>query len=459
MTARILVVDDIEANVRLLEARLMAEYFQVLTANCGKDALEICANGQCDIVLLDVMMPEMDGFEVCRRLKADPKTMHIPVVMVTALDQSEDRVQGLDAGADDFLTKPVNDLALITRVKSLVRLKMLTDELRLRAATGQEISVQEVLSDSAILAVGKRPKILVVDDRPSSYERIVKFLAVENSVALVSDPKEALLRAADEEFDAAVISMSLTDFDALRLCSQLKSLEKTRMLPLMVVSELEQEERVIRALDMGVNDYIRRPLDRNELLARVRTQVRRKRYNVQLRDSVQQTIEMAVTDGLTGLNNRRYLDTHLAEMISKAKGRGKPASVVICDIDHFKKVNDTHGHDVGDEVIREFARRIKKNIRNIDLACRYGGEEFVVVMPDTDMALARVVAERIRNEVALHPFIVEEGAKQLAITVSLGVSCLEYDTDTGDVLLKRADNALYEAKRSGRNNVKFSIAA
>src|SRR5680860_90369 len=134
MTARILVVDDIDANVRLLEARLMAEYFQVLTANNGSDALEICSNGQCDVVLLDVMMPEMDGFEVCRQLKENPKTMHIPVVMVTALDQPEDRVLGLECGADDFLTKPVNDLALITRVKSLVRLKMVTDELRLRAS-------------------------------------------------------------------------------------------------------------------------------------------------------------------------------------------------------------------------------------------------------------------------------------------------------------------------------------
>ncbi|MGB7286522.1 MAG: PleD family two-component system response regulator [Salaquimonas sp.] len=459
MTARILVVDDIEANVRLLEARLMAEYFQVLTANCGKDALEICANGQCDIVLLDVMMPEMDGFEVCRRLKADPKTMHIPVVMVTALDQSEDRVLGLTAGADDFLTKPVNDLALITRVKSLVRLKMLTDELRLRAATGQEISVQETLSNAARDIAGKKPKIMVVDDRPSSYERVIKYLAVENSVTLVSDPKDALLRAADEEFDTAIISMSLTEFDPLRLCSQLKSLEKTRMLPLMVISELEQEQKVITALDMGINDYIRRPLDRNELLARVRTQVQRKRYNVQLRDSVQQTIEMAVTDGLTGLNNRRYLDTHLSEVITKARSRQKPVSLVMCDIDHFKKVNDTHGHDVGDEVIREFARRIKKNIRNIDLACRYGGEEFVIVMPDTDMALARVVAERIRNEVALHPFIVEEGAKQLPITVSLGVSCLEGNQDTGDTLIKRADNALYDAKRAGRNMVRYQQAA
>jgi two-component system cell cycle response regulator len=457
MTARILVVDDIEANVRLLEARLMAEYFQVLTANCGKDALEICANSQCDIVLLDVMMPEMDGFEVCRRLKADPKTMHIPVVMVTALDQAEDRVQGLDAGADDFLTKPVNDLALITRVKSLVRLKMLTDELRLRATTGQEITVQEILSRNPS-SEKARPKVLVVDDRPASYERLLKYLAVENSITLVSDPKEALLKAASSDFDAAIISMSLVDTDPLRLCSQLKSLEKTRMLPIVVVNELEQEEKVIRALDMGVNDYIRRPIDRNELLARVRTQVQRKRYNVQLRDSVQQTIEMAVTDGLTGLNNRRYLDSHLAGLVEKAKSRNKPLSVVMCDIDHFKAVNDNHGHDVGDEVIREFSRRIRKNIRNIDLACRYGGEEFAIVMPDTDLALARVVAERIRNEVAIHPFVVEEGGKQLPITVSIGVTCMQGQDDSPENLLKRADVALYQAKRAGRNTVMFEAA-
>lgn len=437
----------------------MAEYFQVLTAYNGKDAIDICQKGHCDIVLLDVMMPEMDGFEVCRRLKADPRTMHIPVVMVTALDQTEDRVMGLDAGADDFLTKPVNDLALLTRVKSLVRLKMLTDELRLRASTGQEITVQELASLSARGEGGAKPKVLVVDDRASSYERIVKFLSVENSVRLVSDPNEALLTAADEDFDAAIISMSLDGMDTLRLCSQLKSLEKTRMLPILVISELEHEKEVLTALDIGVNDYIRRPIDRNELLARTRTQVARKRYNVQLRDSVQQTIEMAVTDGLTGLNNRRYLDTHLPELIAKAKSGSKPLSLVICDIDHFKQVNDVHGHDVGDEVIREFARRIKKNVRNIDLACRYGGEEFVIAMPGTDMALARVVAERIRNEVAIHPFIVEEGAKQLAITVSLGVSCLEAEDDTAERLLKRADVALYQAKRSGRNMVKFELAA
>ncbi len=139
MTARILVVDDIPANVKLLEARLTAEYFDVSTAHSGIEALAICERAQCDIVLLDVMMPEMDGFETCRRLKASPLTHHIPVVMVTALDQPSDRVRGLEAGADDFLTKPVSDIALLARVRSLVRLKMAADELRMRAVTSREI--------------------------------------------------------------------------------------------------------------------------------------------------------------------------------------------------------------------------------------------------------------------------------------------------------------------------------
>ena len=139
MTARVLVVDDILANVRLLEAKLAAEYFEVVTAMNGADALESVQRTKPDIVLLDVMMPGIDGIEVCKRIKSNPLTQHIPVVMVTALDQPEDRVRGLEAGADDFLTKPVNDVSLFCRVKSLVRLKMLTDELRTRSIGTESI--------------------------------------------------------------------------------------------------------------------------------------------------------------------------------------------------------------------------------------------------------------------------------------------------------------------------------
>ena len=141
MTARILVVDDLLANVKLLEARLSAEYFDVRTAFDGQDALRLCARGAFDVVLCDVMMPGMDGFEVCRRLKADPATAHIPVVLITALDGSADRLRGLEAGADDFLTKPVDELALIARVRSLARFKHVVDELRRQVEASETLGL------------------------------------------------------------------------------------------------------------------------------------------------------------------------------------------------------------------------------------------------------------------------------------------------------------------------------
>ena len=175
MTARVLVVDDLPANVKLLEARLSAEYFDVLTATSGVEALATCERAECDIVLLDVMMPDMDGFEVCRRLKAGLTTHHIPVVMVTALDQPADRVRGLEAGADDFLTKPVSDVALIARVRSLARLKLMTDELRMRALTSRDIGIESPERD-ALADAGQGGRILIVDDRPTSSDRIARML-------------------------------------------------------------------------------------------------------------------------------------------------------------------------------------------------------------------------------------------------------------------------------------------
>src|SRR5437764_10051525 len=230
MSARILVVDDVPANVKLLEARLSAEYFDVLTASNGAEALELCARAECDIILLDVMMPDLDGFEVCRRLKSNPVTQFIPVVIITALDSPADRVRGLEAGADDFLTKPVSDVVLIARVRSLTRLKMMTDELRMRAITSLEIGVQAP-EHSAMAETGKGGRILVVDDRPSSYERLAPMLRTEHTVEVQTNPSEALFHAAEGNYDLLIDSLGLNNFDGLRLCSQARSLERTRHVP------------------------------------------------------------------------------------------------------------------------------------------------------------------------------------------------------------------------------------
>jgi two-component system, cell cycle response regulator len=452
MTARVLVVDDVPANVKLLEARLSAEYFDVTTASNGIEALALCERAECDIILLDVMMPELDGFEVCRKLKSNPRTHHIPVVMVTALDQPSDRVRGLEAGADDFLTKPVTDIALISRVRSLARLKMVTDELRMRAVTSKEIGLQSPERE-AVLDTGRGGRVLIVDDRPSSYERIVTNLSAEHTVDVESNPNEALFRSAEGNYDLVVVSLNLQEFDGLRLCSQIRSLERTRNLPILALAESDSTAKLARGLEIGVSDYLVRPIDKNEMLARVRTQIKKKRYTERLRDNMQMSIELAITDGLTGLFNRRYMETHLGTLVDQAAARGKPITVLVLDIDYFKAINDSYGHDAGDDVLREFALRIRKATRNIDLACRYGGEEFVIVMPETDMAVATAVAERLRRRIATEPFAIQKGARHLEVTISIGIAALAGVDDNAATILKRADQALYRAKRDGRNRV------
>jgi two-component system cell cycle response regulator len=424
MTARILVVDDVPANVKLLEARLTAEYFDVVTAMSGAEALAICERAQCDLVLLDVMMPGMDGFEVCRRLKAGANTHHIPVVMVTALDQPSDRVRGLEAGADDFLTKPVSDVALIARVRSLIRLKMVTDELRMRAVTSKEIGLQDSLS-AGVNEPGTGARVLVVDDRASSYERLAGFLTAEHHVDVEPDPQEAIFHMAEGNYDLLLVSLGLANFDALRLCSQVRSLERTRNIPILILAEPEEDARLMRGLEIGVNDYLVRPIDRNELLARVRTQVRKKRYAERLRDNVQLSIEMAITDGLTGLHNRRYMESHLSTLVEQAASRGKPLSLLVLDIDYFKSINDNYGHDAGDDV----------------------------VMPETDMAIAAMVAERVRRRIAGEPFVIQQSGHAIDVTISIGIAALRDANDTAATILRRADQALYRAKRDGRNRV------
>jgi two-component system cell cycle response regulator len=452
----VLIVDDIPANVRLLGARLTAEYFDVLTASSGREALQICERGDVDIVLLDVMMPEMDGFETCARLKANPKTHHLPVLMVTALDQPSDRVKGLNAGADDFLTKPVDDVQLMARVKSLVRLKVLTDELRARAQTGQQIAIEDAArAMDSIATDGGR--ILIIDTDLRHAERIKGYLSPVHDVDILDNPADAVFQVAGGGYETVLVSMALAEFDPLRVCSQMRTVEQSRTLPIILMAEEADRARVVRALDLGVNDFIMRPLERNELAARVRTQIRRHRYAVELRESVNHTLALAVTDELTGLYNRRYFDRHLAMMLGKAREQGRDMAVMVIDMDYFKAVNDTHGHDAGDSVLKEFSARLRRNIRGVDLACRFGGEEFVVLMPDTDYQQAQSVAERVRTAVAERLFDIDV-EKALTITVSVGVALNEHETDTPEMLLKRADVALYRAKREGRNRVVFDAA-
>ncbi|MDO1559922.1 PleD family two-component system response regulator [Brevundimonas sp. 2R-24] len=447
MSARILVVDDVDANVRLLEAKLTADYYEVLTAHDGLTALELAAVERPDLILLDVMMPGMDGFEVCRRLKEASDTRHIPVVLVTALDGRQDRVTGLEAGADDFLTKPLDDVILMARVRSLTRLKTVMDELRQREESGRKLG----LLDGGARLNGGGGRVLIVDDHERQAERIAAELRIEHRPVVEHDLDKALLTARGP-VDLVIINAASRSFDGLRFAAQVRSTEQGRTVPILAVVDADDRPRMVKALEIGVNDLLPRPVDPQELAARVRTQVRRKRYTDFLRNRLDQSLEMAVTDPLTGLHNRRYMTSQAEALVARAARGGDAVSALLLDIDHFKSINDTFGHDVGDEVLVEFAVRLATNVRAIDLPCRYGGEEFVVIMPGASMTDAERVAERIRLHVSAAPFTVRDG-RSIPVTISIGVAATLGEGDTPEALMKRADQALYEAKTTGRNRV------
>ncbi len=398
-------------------------------------------------------MPGCDGFEVCRRIKQDEATAHIPVIMVTALDQMSDKIAGLEAGAEDFLTKPVDDISLFARVKSLVRLKVMMDELKNRENTGASFGWIKT-GEEAETFEPSNTSILLVDDHEKAAARVGRMLSDMATVSHSPGGEGVAERAREKNYDLVIVSLSMRETDGLRICSKMRSYEETRHVPILVVVEDGEQgsRQLVRALDMGVNDYLVPPVERLELIARVRTQVRRKRYSDRLWENFHISMQLATTDAVTGLYNRHYMNSHLETLLRSARRNAKPLSLAMLDIDHFKPVNDTYGHAAGDEILQEFATRIARNVRGVDLAARYGGEEFVVVMPDTSRHDATAIVERLRRTVSDEPFILSDGTR-ISITVSIGLARLDDKTKVASDLLEQADTALYQAKREGRNRV------
>lgn len=445
MSARILVVDDVEMNRKVLEAKLSAEYYQVLIAADGAAAIEIARVDCPDIVLLDVMMPGIDGYETCRRLKDDEKTRHIPVLMVTAMDERESRIRALESGADDYLTKPIDDSQLMARIRNLAKLKPIVDELRLREAAGRRMGI---MSEPAPPPHGEHARVLLIDDDDRQIQRMFRTLEQNHYVARLG---EATGQAGASKPDVMIVSLAAQHFDGLKVIAHIRGQEPSRRLAVIALAEAGDNARAVRALDLGADDIIYRPIDPGELSARVRTLVKRKRYIDQMSDALDRGLEAAVIDPLTGLHNRRYLDAKLESLIRRVGAGRAGLAVLVCDLDHFKDLNDTYGHDAGDAALREFARRLSTTVRPLDLVCRTGGEEFVVVMPGTSADLATLAAERLRRRIVSAPYQLGPEVN-VPVTLSVGVAAARTD-DTSAALLKRADEALYRAKQAGRNRV------
>lgn len=448
MTATVLVVDDLEPNVKLLEARLLGEYYTVLTANSGQKALDILKQNKVDIVLLDVMMPEMDGFTTCKMIKKDPETTHIPVVMVTAMSDIESRIKGLEAGADEFLTKPIDDVALMARVRSLSRMKTVIDELRLRNQTNAElggtvIDLKDTFTDS---------KILLIDDD------IIQAKNIKNYLSGLTEQVKVISKIADLDTlgsflpDLIIISCQVDFEDPLRIGVLLRSKPIFKNCVLMMLAEEENTPIVIKGMELGINDYFIYPVDKSELHARIKTQLRRKIFQDNLREELEQSVNLSTKDGLTGVFNRRYFDIHIEQMIHKANDTGRPLSLMIIDIDNFKMVNDTYGHQSGDAVLKTLTESLKPLFRVTDLISRYGGEEFTVLLNDTNINDGLTIAEKTRTSIEGIQFTIPDKPDPLKKTISIGVA--QYiPGETSAQFISRADKALYQAKETGRNKV------
>ena len=453
MSGRILVVDDNPLNQKLLAAKLTHEYYIVTLAADGVEALEKIEKDKPDIILLDVMMPRMDGFEACKRIKGNSATAHIPVVMVTALSDVSDRVKGLECGADDFLTKPINDVALLARVRSLLRLKLIMDEWRIRENLTDQIMSDEARGKTS--PADEKNYALLLEDNPGDQKFISDQLnKIGVATTIVGSVEQAVALAEDGNYSMILASLNLNDEDGLQLCPQVRANAGTRLLPILLIGNEGDVPRVAKGLDLGANDYILRPIDENELVARAHTQLKQKNLYDRLRRNLEEGLSLALVDPLTGIFNRRYLNTRLPKAIARKQHSAVPMSVLMIDVDFFKKVNDTYGHGAGDNVLKEIAKALQNNIRPFDLLARMGGEEFIIVMPEADTAAAAMVAERLRKRIEELSILIDPNGMTIKATVSIGCAEITNDkNETAESLIERADKALYEAKQQGRNRV------
>ncbi|RDC71149.1 diguanylate cyclase [Rhodovulum sp. 12E13] len=473
MGGRILVVDDVATNRILLRAKLSIACYEVLQAADGTRALELARSARPDLILLDLAMPGMDGLEVLAALKAEAETAAIPVVVVTAQADTRSRLAALRAGAEDYLAKPVDDAILSARVRSLLRTRMLAEELALREGTWRALGFGEAQArvewGGAEAAAAPARVALVGPDRLTTrgWQRALaprlphRFDAMTRAEALRLARSGAADDARDPGDDVPEVVVLGADLaspgDGLMLLSELRASPATRHAAILVVLGAGAPQLGPMALDLGASDLLEQPAEPEEMALRVATQLRRARAADAMRRRLREGLQMAVTDPLTGLPNRRYALSHLGRVAERAARRGSGFAALVLDLDHFKQVNDAHGHAAGDSVLRAVADRLQRGLRAVDLLARIGGEEFLAVLPDTGRDGARTVAERLRSAVAALP-VPLPGGGSVAPTVSIGLACVDAGPPGGsptdvDTLIERADRALYRAKSAGRDRV------
>jgi two-component system cell cycle response regulator len=448
MTAGILIVGDLPLNNQSLQQKLADDYCDVFMANSEEEALNLLQEHHIDLVLLAVATAELDPYQLCTSIKTTPQTSHIPVVMIANNQRLPERIQAFEAGSDDFLSGTAPEMRVIARIRSLLRIKSLFDEIRLRDQTWNKFGI-ELAEEFQVVQDVAASRVLLLDNDNAHTRLITDTLSKLGIVTTITTEVDN----PTSPYDLIIISTLMKDIDGLRICSKFRSTPGTKYTPILIITSENNNEQLIKALDMGVTDYIMTPIDAHELEIHVKTQIRRKKYQDVLLSHYSMVAKMAAVDELTKLYNRRYFDSHINLLVLQANlTQRKKIAVFMIDIDDFKQVNDKYGHLVGDELLKELSRRISVGVRMTDLVARFGGEEFVIALPGLSAHAAEIVAERIRILVGEEPFFSKLLGREIVATISLGVSNRTFG-DTPEQLLLRADSALYQAKERGKNRV------
>jgi len=462
MPGRILIVDTVATNRIVLKAKMLAAQFVVDTCASKAEAVAMIASNRPDLILMNLSEAIKDQHSLCHDLRRAPKTAPISIIAVGVADTSKARFAALDAGADDVLPHPVNDALLLARIRSLLRVRSASQELALREGTSRALGFEE---QSAGFEGTARVAILTDADH-DRCELAAGLRAGLRSTIHILSPRD-VLKSADETAGHDLFVLDAASLETRQnvlfgLVSDLRARAQTRLGMQLVVVPQCKPEIAAMFLDLGADDVVGQTCDDCEITLRAKRLIARKRQHDRLRDTVKNGLNAAVTDPLTGLFNRRYVEPHLARLADQSRKTGRELAVMMIDIDHFKSVNDTYGHAAGDKVLVGLADRLRENLRAIDLVARMGGEEFLVAMPGTSVTDARLAADRLRELVNTTPFDLGADQPAIKITVSVGVAVsgkMRAESAAINKICDQADKALYAAKSAGRDQVAMSQSA
>ena len=458
MSGKILIVDELATNRIVLKVKLSAAYYDVFQARTGAEALKMAARFKPDLILASTELSDIDSSRFVRSIRCSDTLDPVPVVLILSQDTPEERITALQAGASEVMSKPVDESLLLARLRSLLRQRHLDHDLKLHSGTASALGFAEAQQGFA------RPgRIAVVAHKKPDATRLRAALASEarhNFLAMSSDSAGGTA-AGTARPDIFVLKFSAeASDDGLRLMAELRAAPATRNCPIIALLPDEISRMAATVLDMGANDVICGLVDPQELALRIATQLEHKQSADLMRDQLHSGLQAAVIDPLTGLYNRRYALSFLDRLARATHGENRSFAVMVADLDHFKQVNDQFGHAAGDAVLSRVAETLRANLGDDDLIARIGGEEFLIVIPDTNRAQARQTAGRLCRIIQRTPVTVPGRDAPVEVTVSIGVAMGQREPDGAPLsvesLLDRADRALYGSKADGRNTVTLS---